>query len=277
MRRILLILAMVALPTVAFSQDGNVTVPGFSVSESDKAQEITLSGPTSVQPAQEVTVRLHGTPTLDLSLPLVSQLEWLMGDSRMFVYLAMPGQALVPLDVRGELVFGAAGATMQPLIRFTAGDPGEYRVLVDWNWGQDQLVEFIVAVEGDQPNPPGPGPGPGPTPIHRGEPLFFLVLETADKTADQETTILTLRKHLAQTDHQYRILDPSQFSQQKWASDCQEFLKQKQVNLPALVACAQSPGTVFPSGVVCFDATSWPGRPDEALAWVKAREEEVKP
>lgn len=277
MKRILLTLiaAALLLPMPVLAQDAAVTVPGYSPSNAAVADPISITGPDTAKNGEVVTCRLAGTPTIDLSKPLLDQLAWLMGADQMFAYLAMPGQQMVPLDVEGTIVFGASGATMRPQVSFTAADPGEYRLIVDWNFGQNQLVEHVVTVEGDQVNPQ-PGPDP-PGPIPHGSPLFFLVLETESKTADQETILLSIRKHLEQTSHQYRLLDPSQQEKTEWVKSCLQYLADNQVQVPALVASVQTSGTSFPNGVVCFSATSWPGRADEAVAWIKARESEVTP
>jgi len=94
------------------------------------AGEIAIVGPERVDAGDEVVCRLTGTPAIDLSTPLVEQLGWLSGERRMVAYLARPGQGLGPLDVRAELVFGAQGATLEPLVRFTPEASGVYGAFV---------------------------------------------------------------------------------------------------------------------------------------------------
>lgn len=152
------ILAAVLLPLPAHCQDSAITVQGFSLSQSAAADPITIAGPTSAKPGEVVTCQLAGTPAIDLTQALVDQLGWLIGAKQMFAYVAMPGQAIVPLDVEGTIVFGAGGATMRPQVSFPVADPGEYRLLIDWNFGQNQLVEHVIVVEGEH--------GPDPTPVN---------------------------------------------------------------------------------------------------------------
>jgi len=92
--------------------------------------EIAIVGPDQVDAGDEVVCRLTGTPAIDLSTPLVEQLGWLSGERRMVAYLAAPGQGLAPLSVRAELVFGAQGATLEPLVRFTPEASGVYGAFV---------------------------------------------------------------------------------------------------------------------------------------------------
>ena len=172
---------------VAHAQSG-VDVPGFGAVEAAKADGIGLVGPATANAGDEITLRITGTPPLDLALPLIDQLGWLMGPDRMFCYVAAPGFGLVPLDVRGELVFGAAGATMQPLLRVTCQQAGEYRILVDWNTGQNQLVAHTVTVGGEPgptpPDPPGPTPDP-PPPDKLAEMWVVTVYDSATRTPGQ--------------------------------------------------------------------------------------------
>jgi hypothetical protein len=193
MKRLLLatcltLVAVAMPPPVTLAQDGSITVAGFTYALTPDAAQIAIVGPDKANPRDEVTLRLNGTPALDLTKPLTDQLGWLMGADRMYVWLASPGQPMVPLDVRGELVFAAAGATMQPIIRFVAGEPGEYRVLVDWHLGQNQLIERVIQV-GDKPNPPVP-PTPTPTP---GDRWVLIVSETNRPTVEHRQLLTELR------------------------------------------------------------------------------------
>jgi len=207
MKRFLLTIVLVlVLPVQMYGQ--NLDVPGFSDTEANAAQAIGISGPTEAKVNDEVTLRLTGTPALDLSKPLIDQLNWLMSESdRMFCFVAAPGKALEPLDVRGELVFAPSGATMQPLVRFVTSVPGEYRLLVDWNYEQNQLVEHVVKV-GVNPQPdPDPNPPPPPLPVKN---LTVLVVEeTSQRTADQFRTLSypPLIEWLKKYEHKLRIVD----------------------------------------------------------------------
>ncbi len=155
--------AIAASSALTFGQNGNLAVRGFGPTEAASADAIGITGPTHAQCGDQVTLYLTGTPPLNLAEPLVGQLDWLLGDDRMFVYLLAAGHPMTPLDVEGTIVFGSGGATMRPHVTFIAADPGEYRLVVDWNYRQNQLVEHTVAVDGKQnPDPPGPLPTPGP-------------------------------------------------------------------------------------------------------------------
>ncbi len=154
---LILTFLLVMVASQAAAQDAaQVTVPAFGSREAARAQGIGVDGPVAAEPDSEITLRLVGTPVVDLTKPLIEQLEWLMGDTRMYVYWLVPGQAMRPCDVRGELVFSVHGATMQPLVRVATAGAGEYRLVVDWNHGQHQLAEHRVQV--------GPGPEPDPPP-----------------------------------------------------------------------------------------------------------------
>lgn len=204
-------------PSAGGAEPGGIEVPGFGAVEKSKAEGIGLSGPSTANVGQEVTIRLTGTPPVDLSEPLTSQLDWLMGSDRLFCYLAAPGQPLQPLDVRGELVFGVDGATIQPLLRIVCVGPGEVRILCDWNSGQSQLAEHMITIGGPSPSPipdptpePGPDPAPDPTPpLPLSQMLVIVVEESADRTREQAWILLdpTVRKWMTDNGHRLRILD----------------------------------------------------------------------
>jgi hypothetical protein len=169
--------AIAASTASTFGRNGDLTVRGFGPAEAASADAIGITGPTKAARGDKVTLYLTGTPPLNLAEPLMDQLDWLVGDDRMFVYLQMPGQAMVPLDVEGTIVFGAGGATMRPHVSFVAAEGGEYRLIVDWNYRQNQLVEHVVAVEGKQsPKPPEPTPTPAPLSV-------LLSYEAGDQTS----------------------------------------------------------------------------------------------
>jgi hypothetical protein len=162
MRRLIppLLCLLLLPPVYGWSQD--LEVPGLSAEQLAAAQQIGVDGPDEASVGSEVTLRLAGTPSLDLSLPLVDQLDWLMGAQRMYCFAIVPGEPLRPLDVRGELVFSPSGVTMQPLVRLRIDSAGEHRLIVDWNSGQPQLVEHVINGgkhddDGDDdPDPPIP-------------------------------------------------------------------------------------------------------------------------
>ena len=218
----ILVLASWLLSEVAVGQ-GQITIPGYSIADAARAVGIGLVGPTEANVGQEITIRMTGTPALDLSEPLIGQLDWLMGDSRMFVFLAAPHSPLAPLEVRGELVFGAAGATMQPLIRVECKEPGEYRLLIDWNHGQNQLAEHRVMVGGKSPEPePDPKPDPIPPPPGPLAEMWVIVVEeTSQRTPEQAWVLLdpTVRQWMKANGHHLRIVDKDQT-----ASDLAEWI-----------------------------------------------------
>lgn len=195
-------LALLVFAPPAVGQDGTIEVEGFSAAEADVAQGVSIVGPTQAQPGDNVSLRLVGTPSIDLAEPLLPQLDWLVGEFRMYVYVAKPGEPLESLTVRGELVFGGEGVSMQPLVRFVPIQPGEYRLLVDWNFGQDQLVEHLVAVSGDDKPDPQPDPDPDPNPDPQPPPpvpltdLFLLILEERDDAMESGAEGVELGFHI---------------------------------------------------------------------------------
>ena len=209
--RLRYIAAVLACLVATVANAEGVDVPGFGATEAAQADGIGLVGPATANAGAEITLRLTGTPPLDLTLPLVDQLGWLMGPDRMYCYCAAPGFGLAPLDVRGELVFGAAGATMQPLLRVICQQPGEYRVLVDWNTGQNQLVAHTVVVGGT----PGPGPDPpppDPTPPPPGpiQGMWIIVVEETNERTPQQGAVIgdpLSRTWTTANGHHVRIVD----------------------------------------------------------------------
>lgn len=158
---LLLLFGGLAMSNVA-ADDGPFIVPGFSDDEQRVAVSIGVDGPTKADVGVEVVLRLTGTPSLDLSKPLIEQIGWLVGpEDRMYCYWLAPNQAKRPLVVRAELVFGTSGAMLQPLVRVNSIVPGEHYLIVDWNFGQDQLVVHTLTVEDKEgPDPPPPPPPP---------------------------------------------------------------------------------------------------------------------
>ena len=254
------------------AESGGVTVPGFSVVEAAQADGIGIIGPTEAEPGDEIVLRLTGTPPLDLTLPLIEQLDWLMGDSRMYCYLAAPGQPLLPLEVRGELVFGFNGATMQPLLRIACGPPGQYRVLVDWNHGQHQLADHRLTVGGDQPDPEpdpepdaDPEPDPDPTPPPVIEPCVTILEEMDDRADGLEGAKLNahleqIRSHLKSLKVKWRLID----ADQKAAEIPRDYLLNAGIlDLPAIVIRDLSSDTIVAGFVFGADAA-------ETIAKLKA-------
>jgi hypothetical protein len=266
---LLLIVAALFLPLPAIAQDGSVTVPGFTASQAEIANPITVIGPDEADPGDTVTCRLAGTPTIDLSLPLLDQLAWLIGDDQMFAYVAMPGQSLMPLDVEGTIAFGASGATMRPQVSFGVADAGEYRLLIDWNFAQNQLVEHVVVVGGDQPDPhPGPDPEPNPNPVPLSS-LRVLILLEQDymmeglEGAQLNQRVEQVKSYLTSLPCLWSIMDRDQPA----ASPSIAHLKQASVNLPALAVYALDQAPEEPSRFI--GGVSLAGGVDEAIAKLK--------
>ncbi len=153
----ILVLAGSAAWTLAGKSD--VTSGGSAPQSAPSAGTIEITGPATATSGDRVTFLVSGTPSLDLAEPLLGQLDWLMGDEGMAVYLQAPGQEMASLEVEASIVFADGGATMRPQVSFSVADAGEYRILVDWNYGQSQLVEHLLIVEGEaDPDPPEPEP-----------------------------------------------------------------------------------------------------------------------
>jgi hypothetical protein len=266
--RLILILA---LATPALGQD--LKVEGFGPAQAAVAEPISISGPDKADAGEVVVFRLVGTPAIDLSQPLVDQLDWLTGEDRMFAYVAMPGHAMTPLDVEGTIVFSPQGATMRPQLTFGVADPGEYRLLVDWNYGQNQLVEHTVVVEGDSPDPfpdPKPDPEPQPGPIPKGTRLVLVLAEAQEVTAAQAAVVRSLDSCLRTTpQHRYRYLDPDTPTQGEWAAPYKAKVQELGLSLPVLLVSVL-PDTVNQLSAPYFvHAGELPATAAEALTKVK--------
>jgi hypothetical protein len=230
------LIMVLALATPALGQD--LKVEGFGPAQAAVAEPISISGPDEADAGEVVVFRLVGTPAIDLSQPLVDQLDWLTGEDRMYAYVAMPGHAMTPLDVEGSIVFSPQGATMRPQLTFGVAEPGEYRLLVDWNYGQNQLVEHVLVVEGDDsPDPqPGPEPQPQPGPIPKGTRLVLVLAEAQEVTASQAAVVRSLDSYLRTTpSHRYRYLDPDTPTQGEWAAPYKAKVQELGLSLPALL------------------------------------------
>jgi hypothetical protein len=272
MKRIAICLLLPLWPIATLGQ--GVEVPGFGKTEAAKAAGIGLVGPNEAKVGEEVVLRMTGTPALDLTKPLTEQLGWLMGKDRMFCYVAAPGRPLLPLDVRGELVFGTAGATMQPLLRIECQAAGEFRILVDWNHGQNQLTEHRIAVGGPLPDPtpgPTPEPNPSPGPIPPGERFVLILHESKDRSPKIATVLASLQNYLDTEYQEFRILDKNEASASNWTKLYTQTLKDRGITLPAvLVAVPQLNNDEWDhSDAFVISADSLPPRTPEALALVK--------
>jgi len=240
------VLSLILLCNVSYAQEG-IEIPGFGETEAAAANPIGITGPIEADKGEEVTFRITGTPAVDLNDPLTPQLGWLMGDDRMYVYYTAPGQQKMSLDVQGVLVFGASGATMQPIITFQTAHPGEYRVLVDWNYGQNQLAEHIFVVEGEERPDPTPEPDPPVPPVPPLPPLndiLVTIIEEADDRAGGlsgaklEFHIREVQEYLTKLPVNSRLWDQHQPIANQYMDLLEEYAVTR---LPALVVSAPSP------------------------------------
>ena len=241
-------------------------IPAYGAAEKAKATPIAITGPATLDVGQEGLYRLSGTPAVDLSKPLLDQLAWALGEGRMFVYLLAPGQPATPLEVRLELVIAAGGATLQPVIHVTPLVAGEHRVVIDWNFEQDQLAEFLITVGGGPE--PDPDPIPPPTP---GKRFVLVVSESGDRTATMGATLVNFRQWLASSGHEWRIEDPNiKGRNEKTPAWFQAYLDQIQkagVPYPALVVGVPSDKG---GDTTIVSITPMPDSVDKAIEAVKA-------
>ncbi|WP_455387607.1 hypothetical protein [Petrachloros mirabilis] len=243
MRHLIASLHVVALLAAIVVGQETIKVQGFSEVEAAAASQIGIAGPTQAKSGETVILRLQGTPTIDLTKPLVDQLQWLMGPDRLFAYLQIPKQPMVPLDVEGTIVFSVDGATMRPQVSFPAGEPGEYRFIVDWNFGQNQLVEHIVTVQGDggddgnDDGDDGGGDDSNP-PVPPPSKLFCMILEETDMRANGlegaklNGEIESIASYLDSLRCPYQIQDDDSPGMRQWV----ELAKSQ--NRPALLVTA---------------------------------------
>lgn len=241
-------------PSAGGAEPGGINVPGFGAVEKTKAEKIGLSGPATAEVGQEVVVRLTGTPPVDLTEPLTGQLSWLMGDDRLFCYLVAEGAPLRSLDVRGELVFGTDGATIQPLLRIECTAPGEVRIICDWNFGQNQMVDHLIVVTGDSPRPdpkpdPKPEPDPEPDPNPIVPPLEHLDIILMIEKSDQRGTggvalfehIQGIKRYLRSLKVQWTTVDDDQSAWESYYTHLADYRIQKP---PALMVADRRNNTV---------------------------------
>lgn len=227
------------------------------------ATGIDLSGPDKAKSGETVTLYLTGTPAIDLTKPLTDQLDWLMGADAMSAHLQVPGQPMSPLDVEGTIVFAASGATLRPQVHFVAGTPGEYRVVVDWNYQQNQLVEHVVVVEGDSPNP---FPDPQPNPLPDGIRVVMVLSESSDRTPQEVAQVTALRRQLASLPNcHFQLLDPDTPSVDNWAEPFKAEAKRLGIARALMVAVLPTSGgpPVF-AGVEALPETA-----SESMAFAK--------
>lgn len=239
----LLFISTLLLPSPAVGgEPGILTVPGFNRVEAARAVGISIEGPSQVARGSLVSLRLNGTPTVNLEEPLLAQLDWLMGEDRMLCFLVSPKRPPEPLSVECRLVFGMDGATIRPEIEFVARDQGDHTVIVDWNSGQNQLVIHQITV-GDGPEPPQP-PDPPDPPEPDVEFLYGLVLYQSElidddpRSAEISQVLLGLRLMNLDENFQWMKFDldkvdadgdvPEEF--QPWY----ELIKDKQLDGPQL-------------------------------------------
>ena len=190
---------------------GGVTVPAFSASEKAVAQPITITGPSKVPVGVEATWRMLGAPDIDISKPLDQQLDWAIGENRLYVWVAAPGKPLAPLTVKLELVIGGpTGMAAEPVIRFTPPAAGEYRLLIDWNYGQDQLAEALFTagppVPPLPPDPPIPPDPPTPDPGAKFQVMLIHEANDLDNLPQGQVDVLSgrvFRAKLAAAGHTF--------------------------------------------------------------------------
>jgi len=257
----ILVVCLLAAPLAA----NEIVVPGYSPVEAARANGIAIVGPATAEVGDVLSFRLTGTPPVDITLPLADQLDWAIGEDRMYCYVAAPGEPLRPLDVRLELVIEMQGMTLQPLLRVTPDTPGEYRVLVDWNFGQDQLAEHILIVGGE------PDPNPIPPPPPPGDVSIVVIAETADRTAAQAATMHGLSQWMAKAGHPLTLADPDLIEgtsgrSPRWLTQCLADLQHRNLKPPVLMV--YTPQTATGDFSVCV-AKPLPATADGAIAIVR--------
>lgn len=242
-------------------------IPAYGAAERAKATPIAITGPATLEVGQEGLYRLSGTPAVDLSKPLLDQLAWALGEGRMFVYLLAPGQPAAPLEVRLELVIAAGGATLQPVIHVTPLVAGEHRILVDWNFEQDQLAEFLITVGGGPE--PEPDPIPPPTP---GKRFVLVVSESGERNGAMGAALVNFRQWLVSSGHEWRIEDPDLKDKSNkapaWFQAYLDQIKSAGVPLPALVVGVPSADGKGDTTIVSI--TPMPDSVEKAIEAVKA-------
>lgn len=130
--------------------------------------------------------------TLRLVLPAKA-----LGRDPRLLTIPEPEQLLLLRDGAGNLV-----------VDFVAEQEGAYRIVfADGVGRQTRLLSHRISV-GPAPAPPGPSPGPSPPPERRG--LWITIFEDGTARTPEIAALLTaesLRDHLAERNHHFRILD----------------------------------------------------------------------
>jgi hypothetical protein len=247
--RLICVLVLAVMFPAGDSSGQELTVQAFGAEQAAIAIPIAIVGQDTAKAGETVTLRLVGTPPIDLGKPLTDQLNWLIGPDQMFVYLVMPGQPMIPLDVEGTIVFASAGATMRPQVSFPVAQAGEYRVICDWNFiPQNQLVEKVVTVDGGPaPRPfpqPQPQPNPDPQPQPPGTKVVMVLEESFTRSPAQAAILGPLEKQVEPLGVSYRLVDRDQASEDNWAGPYKAEVARREIALPALVLAVQptSPG-----------------------------------
>lgn len=142
------------------------SVDGYSPGEIAAAEPVTITGPATADLGDVVRIKLEGTPTIDRGKTLEDQDAWIIGEDRLIAYVFPPGSDGGYLDLIAPLVIDTEHGvyTYQPMGEFIADRVGTWRVVIDWNYGQNQLVRYRVEIDGDDPGPVDP-PAPVPDPI----------------------------------------------------------------------------------------------------------------
>lgn len=270
MKYALPLILLVAMAMPAIPQDAAIKVDGYGATQAAEATPISVVGPATAKAGETVTCTLSGTPAVDLAKPLTDQLAWLIGADRMYCYVAMPGHPMIPLDVEGTIVFGQQGATMRPQVKFGVADTGTYRLLVDWNFGQHQLAEHVVTVQGGPaPDPfPDPKPDPKPEPVPPGPRAVVIISESLNRTPQEVAISAAIRRYLAPLGVPFELIDPTTVTVDNWLAPYLAEVKRRKIALPALVLAVlpNPPTRVEPAFI---GVNTLPGGVNEALAVVK--------
>lgn len=166
-------LILLFLPTYALAQDINITI-NESYINSDITDGILIDGPESVAANTETRFTLINTPVVELSKPLLTQIDWLTGEKRIKLFLLAPGEPKELLNLKAELIFGENGATLQPYTIIHRVTEGYYRIILLEN---SQIQEHLFTV-GD---PIDPTPDPDPTDLSKNKQYQIMLLQDTDK------------------------------------------------------------------------------------------------
>lgn len=160
------------------------------------AGDLRIEGPAKAKVGQMVRLNLIGTPTVDVTKPLAEQLVW-ASSMQMRVLSAQEGATL---DGSLVIVFPLA---LQLRLEFFTDKPGDYWIVVDWNYEKNQLLTHRITVEGEGPTPkPTPGPTPGPK--------YAVIVEESSQRTPQIASVIKstgLRDWAASQGHVIRVVD----------------------------------------------------------------------